>query len=138
MTVTELSLVLLTTRVVYLIRGHFGLFRCRCFGSGTPGQAGPGPIPPHLLSKRRSSSTGSHVGTRGRVTRTPPRHTYASDQWTARDARVSRGPAHSGRGGPQWRETSRSRGQLIGSQPHSDFKKKQRYILLNVKDINCL
>lgn len=64
--------------------------RCRCFGSGTRGQAGPGPIPPHLLSKRRSTLTGSHVGTRGRVTRTPPRHTYASDQWTARDVSAQR------------------------------------------------
>lgn len=111
--------------------------RCRCFGSGTHGQAGPGPIPPHLLSKRRSASTGSHVGTRGRVTRTPPRHTYASDQWTTRHMRVSRSPAHFRRGA-QWRETSRSRGQLIGSQLHSDFKKKERYILFNVKEINCL
>lgn len=62
-------------------------------GALAPGRAGPGPIPPHLLSKQRSTSTGSHVGTRGRVTRTPPRHTYASDQWTTRDVRESGGPA---------------------------------------------
>lgn len=107
MTLTNLSLFLRTKRVVYLRGEHSGLFHTLSAGllsvfclqddRHTP----PTPITPDPLSKPRSTSTGSHVGTCGRVTRTPPRHTYASDQWTTRDVRVSRGPAPQSLGA-QW------------------------------------
>lgn len=72
---------------------------------------GPGPIAPDLLSKLRSTSPGSHVRTRGRVTYTPPRHTYASGQWTTRDARVSRGSAPQSLEGAHWLPA--------GARPHA-------------------
>lgn len=100
MTLTALSLFLQTKRVVYLRGEHSGLFHTLSAGllsvfclRDDHGHSCPGPITLDLLSKLRSTSTGSYVRTHGRVTRTPPRHTYASDQSTTRDVRVSRGPA---------------------------------------------
>lgn len=99
MTLTDRSVYLRIKRVVYLRGEHSGLFHTLSAGLVSvfclrdDRHAGQGPITPDPLSKLRSTSTGSHVGTRGRVTRTPPRHTYVADQWTARDVRVSRGPA---------------------------------------------
>lgn len=98
MTLTNLSLFLRTKRVVYLRGEHSGLFHTLSAGLlpvfclQDDRHTTPAPITPDLLSKLRSTSTGSHVGTRGRVTRTPPRHTYASDQWTARDVRGAEAP----------------------------------------------